>query len=154
MKMRLKKPIVERKWATSPRLALPRNILNSTWMGRRDLLIETRPNTVTQMVQPARWSNLVESWCWGRSHSQCHAHKWITIETVSISHHDNTCDGHYGCHNLQSEIQSHQWYQRSSGERKAVIESIIMLLIRTRTPMKRSLRTIQDKRKTKALWQQ
>lgn len=54
--------------------------------------------------------DLIESWCWGWAHSQCYTHKGITMETISISHHDDTCDGHYGCHNLQVEVQRHQCY--------------------------------------------
>lgn len=37
------------------------------------------------------------------------------METVSIGHHDDTCDGHYGCYNLE-EIQSHQ--RLSGGKEK------------------------------------
>lgn len=102
MKMRLKKPMVERKWATSPRLALPRNILNSTWMVRKQ-----RVDTMQSKIKHSsdwnglmRKPDLIKSWSWGWAHSQCHTHKGITVETVSISHHDNTCDGHYGSHNL------------------------------------------------------
>ena len=121
MKMRLKKPIVERKWATSPRFALPRNILNSTWMSRRQLGVSSASEHRCKYLQSvygqshkwfdlqhAWWSHLVESWCWSRAHSQSHSHKGIAMKTVGISHHHNACDGHYGCHNLQVKIQNHE----------------------------------------------
>lgn len=50
-------------------------------------------------------SDLIKSWSWGRTHSQCDTDERIAMETISISHHDNTCNGHYGCNNLQAEIQ-------------------------------------------------
>lgn len=37
MKIKLKKPNVETKCAASPKLALPRNILNITWNGKETL---------------------------------------------------------------------------------------------------------------------
>lgn len=52
-------------------------------------------------------SHLVESRCRGRAHSQGHPHKGIPMETVSVGHHDDACDGHYGSNNLR-EIHCYQ----------------------------------------------
>lgn len=106
MKIRLKNPMVERKWATSPRLALPRNILNSTWEIQRDSQVCLK-FMHTWPVLALGASHLVESRCRGRAHSQGHAHKGIPMETVSVGHHDDACDGHYGSNNLR-EIHCYQ----------------------------------------------
>lgn len=45
------------------------------------------------------------------------------METVSISHHDNTSDGHYGSHNLKEEIKY------PAKVRKTVIERIICIIM-------------------------
>lgn len=100
IKMRLKKPMVERKWATSPKLALPRNILNSTWMVMRQTSCLSSAAYLIYLC--GLLSHFIKSWSGGWAHSQCHTHKGITMETVRIRHHDDSCDGHDGGNNLNS----------------------------------------------------
>lgn len=56
MKIKLKKPNVETKCAASPKLALPRNILNITWNGKDTLKLHRRRSGC---IRKARYAHLL-----------------------------------------------------------------------------------------------